>query len=229
MMNFTWRNTHQNCIAFYDDGVLADGQHRLSAIVKTELPLEMFIATGLSKEDGAAIDQGRSRKLTDALVIGGMVESSKYISAQCAILRMIRAAETGDIRAMTASATAAKIAEIKDGIHFATENTGLAKSGVGNASVRGAVAVAFYEMPAWKLERFCRVLVSGMPEGPEDMMIIRVRNWLMEGGVGSAARDKMDAYRIVMNFLKAYNAGKDLKVVRRVGGNQWELGIFNNG
>jgi hypothetical protein len=224
----TWRNTHQNCIAFYEDGILADGQHRLSAVVQAKKPVEMFVATGLSRVDGAAIDQGRARKLTDALVIGGMVESSKYISAQVAILRMVRHAETADIRAMTATATAEKIAEMSDGIYFATENTGAAKSGVGNAAVRGAVAVAFYQIPVVKLQRFCRVLVTGMPEGPGDMMIIRVRNWLMEGQISATPRNKLEAYRIVLNFIKAYSAGHDLKKVRKVGKNPWELGIFNN-
>jgi hypothetical protein len=224
----TWRNTHQNCIAFYEDGILADGQHRLSAVVQAKKPVEMFVATGLSRVDGAAIDQGRARKLTDALVIGGMVESSKYISAQVAILRMVRHAETADIRAMTATATAEKIAEMSDGIYFATENTGAAKSGVGNAAVRGAVAVAFYQIPAFKLQRFCRVLVTGMPEGPEDMMIIRVRNWLMEGQISATPRNKLEAYRIVLHFIKTYNAGHDLKRVSKLAKNPWELGIFNN-
>ena len=224
----TWRNTHQNCIAFYEDGTLADGQHRLAAIVKTDTAVEMFVADGLSRADGAAIDQGRSRKLTDALIIGGMVDSSKYISSQVAILRMVRQAETSDVRAMTATATAEKIAEIREGIHFSTENMGAARTGVGNAPVRGAIAVAFYEVPVAKLQRFSRVLVTGMQEGPEDVMIIRLRNWLMESRVTSSPREKLDAYRIVMHFIKAYCAGQDLTRVRKIGRNTWELGIFDN-
>jgi hypothetical protein len=228
MADGTWRNTHQNCIAFYEDGTLADGQHRLAAVVKAGKSIEMFVATGLSRVDGAAIDQGRARKLRDALVIGGMVDSTKYISAQVAILRMVRHAETADIRAMTATATAAKIKEMSEGIYFSTENTSAAKSGIGNSSVRGAIAVAFYQMPVCKLQRFCSVLVTGMPEGSEDMMIIRVRNWIMEGRITSSPRDKLDAYRIVMHFIKTYNAGQDLKKVSKIGKNPWELGVFNN-
>jgi hypothetical protein len=224
----TWRNTHQNCIAFYEDGTLADGQHRLAAIVKTDTPVEMFVADGLSRVDGAAIDQGRARKMTDALIIGGMVESSKYISSQVAILRMVRQAETSDLRAMTATATAEKIAEISEGIYFSTENMSGARAGVRNASVSGAVSVAFYRMPVVKLQRFCRVLVSGMPEGPEDMMVIRVRNWLLENRVSSTPREKLAAYRIVLNFIKAYNADHDLTRVRKIGQNSWELGIFKD-
>jgi hypothetical protein len=227
MSGNTWRNTHQNIIAFYADGVLADGQHRLSAIVKTGLTITMFVAQGLSRADGAAIDQGRPRRLTDALVIGGLVDSSKYILQRVATLRAIRIAETGDIRQMTATATAEKLKLINEGISFTAHHLSSASVGVRNASVRGAISTAYYHVPIAKLERICRVLVCGMPEGQEDAMIIKLRNSLLENA-SYKARDRIEQYRTVMHFIKAYNEGRDLKVVRRVKDNVFTVGIFDN-
>jgi hypothetical protein len=38
ILNNDWQITHQG-IAFYDDGTLADGQHRLTAVVKANVPV----------------------------------------------------------------------------------------------------------------------------------------------------------------------------------------------
>jgi len=228
LTNGTWRETHQNAIAFYIDGVLADGQHRLGAIVKSGVSLEMFVANGLSYADGAAIDQGRGRSLADALTIGGMVESNKHISAQVSIVRMIRQAETGVIKTMSASCTAEKIRLMSEGIHFAASALSSAPRGISNATVKAAVAVAAYHMTTIKLQRICRVLVSGMPEGQEDAMIIRLRNLLIENKKYGAT-EKIEAYRFTLHALNADNDGRDLKIIRRVQENAFRIGIFDNG
>jgi len=53
MISGKWRTTHQG-IAFYEDGVLADGQHRLAAIIKSGIAQQMLVVTGLERAD--AID-----------------------------------------------------------------------------------------------------------------------------------------------------------------------------
>ena len=52
-------------IAFYDDGDLADGQHRLWAIVDSGMPIEFPIARGLSRADGLNINTGLGRSLAE--------------------------------------------------------------------------------------------------------------------------------------------------------------------
>lgn len=63
-----WRITHQG-IAFYEDGVLADGQHRLEAIVRTGVSIIMLVAFGLSYESAIFIDEGKSRSVADVSAI----------------------------------------------------------------------------------------------------------------------------------------------------------------
>jgi hypothetical protein len=58
-----WRLTHQG-IAFDSDGVLVDGQHRLSAIVEAGKPVQMLITIGLPIERFPIIDRGVARQMS---------------------------------------------------------------------------------------------------------------------------------------------------------------------
>lgn len=70
MMNGNWSTTHQG-IAFYDDGTLADGQHRLHAIVNSGVTVTMMVTTGIPRKDCLNIDNHRIRKTHDAFKIAG--------------------------------------------------------------------------------------------------------------------------------------------------------------
>ena len=62
-----WTLNHQG-IAFYEDGTLADGQHRLMAIAKSGKTVEMMVFRGLT--NGKDIDQHKRRSIPDAISIG---------------------------------------------------------------------------------------------------------------------------------------------------------------
>jgi hypothetical protein len=59
-----WLKTHQG-IAFTKSGRLLDGQHRLKAIVESEIPTWSFVFEGLDDEAFKAIDSGVKRNLSD--------------------------------------------------------------------------------------------------------------------------------------------------------------------
>lgn len=64
-----FRVTHQG-IAFYEDGSLMDGQHRLSAIVKANRPVQLMVSRGFPKESMMAVDKGTGRSTSDVLALG---------------------------------------------------------------------------------------------------------------------------------------------------------------
>lgn len=59
-----WHYTHQG-VAIDSSGVLQDGQHRLTAIVKTGIPVEVQISVGMPPENFNAIDNGLRRNFRD--------------------------------------------------------------------------------------------------------------------------------------------------------------------
>lgn len=229
MRDGNWQDTHQNVIAFYEDGTLADGQHRLAAVVMSGVPVSMFVASGLSKKDGGMIDQGRTRSVADALKIGGLISSDKYTSYAVAIVKLIRSAECRNNNGFSIAQTAKAIEDMQDGIEFACRHTTSMKGiGLKNATMRAAVAVAFYHVDQALLERFCRVMVSGMPEGSGDEMLIRFRNWLIVLGATKGGTDRIVRYQTILKIIDAYNKGINLSRIHKASGNTFETGLFND-
>lgn len=56
-------------IRFDDSGNLIDGQHRLSAIIKAQIPVTTFVARGFGGDAFQTIDEGKPRGGADALSI----------------------------------------------------------------------------------------------------------------------------------------------------------------
>lgn len=75
-----WRVTHQ-AIALDDDGVLIDGQHRVNAVVKAGIPVQMMVARGADPSTFDAIDNGRPRGPANALSIAGYSNVNVLASA----------------------------------------------------------------------------------------------------------------------------------------------------
>ena len=73
-------------VAVFTDGILADGQHRLHAIIKADLPVKMLLVTGLHPDSADGIDQHRARKISDVAKIVG---KDWLNSAGVAIVRLM--------------------------------------------------------------------------------------------------------------------------------------------
>lgn len=76
----TWMLTHQG-IAINKSGMLADGQHRLLAIVRTGIPAELMVTTDLQDEAFSVIDSGRKRGGSDVISIAGGKNATHIASA----------------------------------------------------------------------------------------------------------------------------------------------------
>jgi hypothetical protein len=79
MSSGTWFDTGDT-VKWDTDEVLADGQHRLEAIVRTGIAQNLWVARGLDPQARIAIDDGRSRKFSDDLQMN-MVASSTRIES----------------------------------------------------------------------------------------------------------------------------------------------------
>lgn len=66
-------------IVFNGDGTLLDGQHRLAAVVKSGVPVDMVVVRGVSKAAMATIDSNISRKTTDVAMMRGYRDTTQLI------------------------------------------------------------------------------------------------------------------------------------------------------
>lgn len=64
-------------IRFDEDGKLIDGQHRLMAVVKAGVPVEMHVVRGLARNAQDAVDTGAIRTASDALKVRGFKHGTK--------------------------------------------------------------------------------------------------------------------------------------------------------
>ena len=80
-----WRSNGES-IKVTRSGTLADGQHRLTAIVNTGISVEMVLVTGLDEDVMSTIDTGRPRSASDVLYINGATCSNQISSTITKVL-----------------------------------------------------------------------------------------------------------------------------------------------
>lgn len=211
-----WVQTHQNAIAFYDDGNIADGQHRLSAIVKTGVTIEMMVATGLPKSAAKAIDQGRARKMSDALMIGGLISGGQYAQQTVAMMNIILAAENPGAGNATTGQMGRAINRMQDGVEFANEALRAAKGRLKAAPIRAALCVGSYAWGYESAERFAEIYISGIPVAPTDRTVITIRNRILTDPVGATGNNarRVSYYKMMLRFMRAYSEGRILQIAK---------------
>lgn len=63
------------------DGKLVDGQHRLSACVKSGIPFESIVVSGIKNDVFDTIDKGMKRQVADSLYVQGEVNTPMLAGA----------------------------------------------------------------------------------------------------------------------------------------------------
>ena len=170
-----WRLTHQG-IAFYSDGVLADGQHRLEGIVQSGLSQTMLVTTGLERIDATGIDQHRPRSVVDTIKIS---RGSDWINKDAvAISRYLLSNSGSKIPTVTEICNFAEYN--KDSIQFCTSCFTIRRRGLSASTVMAAVVLAdMNQADRADLSLFVSILLSGMATSPFQGAAIRLREWLM--------------------------------------------------
>jgi hypothetical protein len=168
MMNGNWQSTHQG-IAFYEDDILADGQHRLLAIVQSRSTIPMMVTYGLKRESALGIDYHRPRSIVDGIKIGGFSDWIDF--KHIALINTI-----AEGRRLTTVESIDWLTRMKDSVQFATTHL-TSKRYLVNSSSQAAVALAHYnKVDEDLLNRFCKVFLTGIMEQKKDASIIRLRD-----------------------------------------------------
>lgn len=158
-----WRLTHQG-IAFDERGRLSDGQHRLAAIVKSGSTVKMCVARGISDEAQLDMDRHAKRSVSDCIQIAYGVSVHKTVVAIANAMRRGMASKSGGTaatRPMTAEQTIEWLASHGDAVRFAAGLLGNNKTrGLGQSSVGGVMARAYYHGDPQRIEAFYRILVN---------------------------------------------------------------------
>lgn len=204
-------------IAFYEDGDLADGQHRLYAIVESGTEQDFVIMRGLSRRDGLNIDTGLARTVVDNARISGV---DPHLSNNLvATARAIDSGETGGGgKRLTNAQKLMLVDEHRDAAQWAIATLPRAKN-IFNVPVLAAIGRAWYhESDLDRLTKFCQVLATGFGEEAEDhTAAIAMRNYLLNNaGMASTSAMWRDTFLKAMNAVKYFMGRKRLTVIKGV-------------
>lgn len=171
MLNGEWRTTHQG-IALYEDCTVADGQHRLHAIVKSDTIQSMLVTFGVQREDAYGIDAHRPRSNLDIVRIGG--EANWITSKMIPTLSTIYGTKK-----VSASEVIQLCEPIRDSLVF-TDNLFVKHVKGISAVVRAAVTLAHcHGADEYRLRQFVEVLNSGVVMGQQDFAALKLRDYLL--------------------------------------------------
>ena len=202
-----WRMTHQG-IAFSDQGILVDGQHRLWAILQFGCTIRMAVSFGISVESVDAIDGMKARTVVDRMRLNGLFGLDGVSPNHTATLREM-------IRGLSDSKRLAYYKEVLlmdkhiDAVQFATAHVATKTKGIAVGYVRGVIARAWYSVDHDELAQFCRILSTGVSETPWDSTIIKLRNQLMVMGSTRNRTLQKEVYGKVERVLTTWLNGEN--------------------
>jgi hypothetical protein len=192
-----WRLTHQG-IAFYEDDRLADGQHRLAAIVMAGVPVQVMVTYGLPTSVNDSIDKGLARTLKDNMdFIGVKLTRNQLAAYRCLYAeydRQLNNAETWSAQTLYVETSEFSAFQVKHhtAIDFAMSVKLQPKIAI--SQVYAAVAAASLTENKVRLEEFLQVLVSGVATVQEDSAAIRLREYLFTNTLDRGFPGKFDTY-----------------------------------
>jgi hypothetical protein len=198
-----WQITHQG-IAFYEDGSLADGQHRLAAIIRFGHPVGMMVTRGLPKGVAMTIDSGRRRSLIDGVKISGAAPwmEAKHIGLVPIITYPRRLTDGEKVNFLIT---------MKPHVEFATQCFVSNRRNLTSSIVHAGIAMAHYhKVDEVSLIRFGEVFLNGMMSDPSEKVIIFAREYFLSNTNGGDV-DKHEKYLKLQRAIQAYNDGENLK------------------
>jgi hypothetical protein len=122
-----WQMNGQT-IVFEENGRLADGQHRLLAIIESGVSLKFLVVRGAENESMKSIDTGRNRSGGDVLHMMGIVNANAVVAVMQQIFIWVVEKDMGNVRSPLSKSDCAFAVERID-IEFLLELVRATKAG----------------------------------------------------------------------------------------------------
>lgn len=218
-------------IRFNKDGRLIDGQHRLSAIVKSGTSIRMVVMRDI--ENSVTIyDRGRNRSITDQFQIAGM-DTALGNNSNVAICRLHYIVQAG-VSQVPDSLVKEFLLNYEQSLLIVRDickKAGSTKSGrvkIQNAPIGLALLYAIESGYSLELAKnWAQVVKDGFMESPRDSAAIVFRNDILSGVIDantSTASKKRALYQTEKSLFE-YEKGAG----RKMSYSSWNEPIYSNG
>lgn len=199
LLSGNWHYTHQG-IAFYSDGSLADGQHRLKAIVISQKSFPFLVTHNLPKETSPILDQNKTRTLYQSLNIEGKdwVKKETIAIARCML-------SGGYLNQTVVSPKTIEqyIDKYQSMLEMTVRAAPTKKKSITQSTVLAAYFTALVAGVEFaKIKRFASVMYSGEIEKPEENAAIRLRETLSRP-IGTAS-ERHERLKLVQKAISLF-------------------------
>lgn len=208
--------THQG-IACGTDGQLIDGQHRLTAVVRTGIPLTTEVTFNLDRTIFEAVDRGLKRSLIDDFVLTKLV-SAKTAENVVAAMRIIFHVDHG--RVPWSYLPKLNLTELGRGLELHptildVDNT-VRHSGNSARIPRGpltAFGTLFHEVDPSMADSFLVKVLTGIELEPGEP-VLALRNGVIKRTGRHARRSARND--LMVKIVKAWNAAREGRKLRHL-------------
>jgi hypothetical protein len=217
IVNGNWREDTGECIKFSKTNRLLDGQHRLLAIVKSGISLNLHIATGLEDSIFNVLDTGKPRGGLDAMKIAGVSAYAQVSSIIQKYNMLAKGSYKNDKRNALSNSDLLNIYNSKP--KYWDEKANYAKRQKGkfnnimSSTIIGGFSSVFDEKNIETSELFFDELCSGRNVTNQTINVLRDR--LIKDKVSKVNKlsKKFETIFIIKTW-NAYRLGKEFKILK---------------
>lgn len=204
-----WYLSHQG-IAFYEDGTLADGQHRLFAVTVYNKPVTFIVTHNIPKAAAQMIDQHIPRQAHDAIKIAG---GADWIDRNVVAIARVLLSDMGtDVHTKSVAQIQAYIEKYDEPLRFAHSLSPRKKRFLTPAAILACYFCAERAgVPRDVIKRFSEIMITGEISGPQENAAIRLREYLIQAGGGAwigAAR--VETAKKVQRAINLFSRGQSI-------------------
>jgi hypothetical protein len=204
MLAGEWYETHQG-IAFYEDGTLADGQHRLRAIVQSGVSLWMRVTWGMTRRQGLGVDETFTRTARQQLeILNGAIIPHRAADVARQMPSIL--GKDSVTRRLSARELEHELHLYADGIAMTLRAMPSRKKGITTSAVRAAFSYAYPASPA-AVEQIAADFAEGTCEPGSVMM--KARDKIAgHGGRYDGLREKRLMFVYILRAISAAIDGR---------------------
>lgn len=215
-----WQVTHQG-IGFDEEGVLVDGQHRLAAIVKANIPVRMMVTWGVPPDAFTVMDTGRKRNMGDVLALNNEANSTHLAAALRGLYLYqqnpdaLWSGQSSMVSHDQLFMTLEKNPRLRDSVNHGMALSRSMKITITAGSLGHYLTVT--TRPDVNQDDWLSGLITGanLSEGDPRLTL---RNTMLNLASGKTHRRREDSREHLLYYLKAWNAwleGRKIKLLRR--------------
>lgn len=210
MKNGKWQLNPQG-ISFYEDGSLADGQHRLMAVVSAGVPVDFLVVYDVPNES-TILDYGMKRRIPDILTFAGLEATNESVAL---VNLLFRIAGCSSITIPFIHSFIDKNEEFISSAIYLVQHGCESKNALSrNAAMAAAAFCALYSgVEADVIDEFFRCVNSGRyREDKNQGAAIVLRNLLLEGNATKTTSGREEAFFQACFALKDFSTATPRKL-----------------